>query len=333
VAPPDRSDHPRRTDTRADIGSVDLNASADSRMSENALRLASWVEWLLHPEEHDYDRTVIYPDGTKREEPQRVTKANPTPGNYDPVDLPFESVVPEYEVLQYVDGMAAFSKQKVERHDSYLAIGTAAMKNVWWLCDKRVLELVNNFPSEQEWSGDAANRARAFVGKLGTAATQMNKIAAEFTALAPHYSVIVKTARDNFDKAAADLVTAFEEKFATKAPPSSIDVMGVVLATVTAGAVTYITAGAALPLITDAAITAAWSATFSEAAKKVVNDVTSLGKVDGALWHDLVQSYMVTQAKILNDAIESINSLNDKLAGLINQFNQDVGPFLKEFAG
>jgi len=50
VAPPDRSDQPRRIDTRADIGSVDLNASADSRMSENALRLASWVEWLPHPE-------------------------------------------------------------------------------------------------------------------------------------------------------------------------------------------------------------------------------------------------------------------------------------------
>jgi hypothetical protein len=155
--------------------------------------------------------------------------------------------------------------------------------------------------------GDAANRARAFVGKLGTAATQTNKIAAEFTALAPHYSVIVKTARDNVDKAAADLVTAFEEKFATKAPPSSIDVMGAVLAT--------------------------WSATFSEAAKKVANDVTALGKVDGALWHDLVQSYMVTQAKILDDAIESINSLNDKLVGLISQFHQDVGPFLEEFGG
>jgi hypothetical protein len=109
--------------------------------------------------------------------------------------------------------------------------------------------------------------------------------------------------------------------------------MGVVLATVTAGAVTYMTAGAALPLITDAAITAAWSATFSEAVKKVVNDVSAVGKVNGALWHDLVQSYMITQAKILDDAVAAINSLNGKLAGLINQFNQDVGPFLKEFGG
>lgn len=100
MAPPDRSDHPRRMDTRADIGSVDLNANAGSRMSENALRLAAWVEWLLHPEEHDYDRTVIYPDGTKREEPRRVTRASQTPGRCEPVDVPFESVVPEYEVLQ-----------------------------------------------------------------------------------------------------------------------------------------------------------------------------------------------------------------------------------------
>lgn len=333
MAPPDRTDQPSRIDVRADIGSVDLNQSAGSRMSENALRLASWVEWLLHPEDHDYDRTVIYPDGTKREEPQRVTRASQTPGQYEPVDLPFESVVPEYEVLQYLDGMAAFSKQKVERPNSYLAVGAAAMKNVWWLCDKRVLELVNNFPSEQEWSGDAADKAREFVGKLGTAATQMNKIAAEFTALAPHYAVIVKGARDNFDTAAAELVAAFEEKFATKAPPSSIDVMGIVLATITAGAVTYMTAGALMPLVGEAAITAAWSATFTEASKKVVNDVASMGKVHGALWHDLVQSYLATQARILNDAVDSINSLDEKLTGLINQFNQDVRPFLEDFSG
>jgi hypothetical protein len=116
-------------------------------------------------------------------------------------------VVPEYEVLQYLDGMAAFSKQKIP-------VGAGVER-----C--------------------RGGQARVFVGKLGTAATQMNKIAAEFTTIAPHYAVIVKGKRDNFDKATAELVTAFEEKFATKAPPSSIDVTGIVLATITAGAVTY----------------------------------------------------------------------------------------------
>jgi hypothetical protein len=131
------------------------------------------------------------------------------------------------------------------RNNSYLATGTAAMKNVWCLCDKRVLELVNNFPSEQEWSGDAADEARAFVG----------------------------------------------------------DVTGAVRTTLAAGAVTAV---ANLPLVAESAITAAWSTTFGEASKKLGNDVASHGKVHG---------------------------LDRKLEGLINQFHQDIGPFLTEFGG
>jgi hypothetical protein len=53
MAPPDRSDEPRDTSVLDDAG-----ITTDSRLRHNAARLASWLEFLLHPEEHDYDRLV-----------------------------------------------------------------------------------------------------------------------------------------------------------------------------------------------------------------------------------------------------------------------------------
>ncbi|OLF04528.1 hypothetical protein BLA60_40265 [Actinophytocola xinjiangensis] len=153
MAPPERSDEP--------VGDgVDALTEArleGSRMRPNAARLASWVEWLLHPEEHEHDRTVIYPDGTRREEPGPVTTANKTPGHFDPVELEFESVLAQYPLVgQYLDGMAAFSTQKVERTNSLLAIGAAAIKNVWWAGDTQMSRLLSELPDEDDWGGPAA---------------------------------------------------------------------------------------------------------------------------------------------------------------------------------
>lgn len=214
MAPPDRGETPRRDDSRGDLTKVRLHEGSRSRLSRNANRLASWVEWLLHPEEHDYDRTVIYPDGEKREESQRITRANPLPGQIDnpTIDLPFESVIAQYNLLQFLDGMGAVATQEVEDPSSLLARGAAAMKNVWWLGDARILEWVHRFPTKEEWDGPAAEKARDFVGDLATAVTQMNKIVEEFNSMAPQYAVIIKAARDNFDKAADELVNAFQGK-------------------------------------------------------------------------------------------------------------------------
>jgi hypothetical protein len=326
VAPPHRTDEPRHEGANA---LEDLKLS-ESRMGPNAARLASWVEWLLHPEEHEYDRTVIYSDGTKREEPGPVSKANPTPGEYDPVELEFETVLAQYPLVeQYLDGMAAFSTQQVERPNSLLSRGAAAIKNVWWAGDKHMMKLVHEFPDEDEWSGDAAAAADAFIGDMSVIVTQLNKIVFEFGDIGPHYALIVKNARDNFDQAAADLVTAFEEKFHTKASPAPIDIMGIALTAVAAGAVTYMSGGLAAPIVENAILTA-WSTLFSEAAEKFRNK-DAQGSVDGFLWSELAQSYMRAQADILNDAVAAIDELNTKIERLLQQFNKDIQSIVEAY--
>jgi hypothetical protein len=116
------------------------------------------------------------------------------------IDLPFESVIKHYDLLQFLDGMASVASQQVETPDSLLALGGASMKNVWWLGNARMLELVHRFPTKEDWSGPAAEKASDFIGDLATAATQMNKIVQEFNSMAPQYAVIIKAAQDNFER-------------------------------------------------------------------------------------------------------------------------------------
>jgi hypothetical protein len=329
MAPPDRDDYPRRPDSRAVLERRKIDSDAHSRMAHNAGRLASWVEWLLHPEEHEFDRRVNYPGGPSMEVTERVTKANQTPGNFEPVDVPFESVIARFDLDQFFDGMAAFATQEVETPRSVLSPAAAAMKNVWWLGDKRMLELVAKKPTEEQWSGTAADKARTFIEDVTTAVTQLNKIAEEFADMVPRYALIVKGARDNLDRAAAEAVAAFEKKFSERPPDISVDIKGIVIAAIVAGATAYATGGLALPLIKEAMIGAAWSKTFEEAAGILESKVR--GHVGGPLWIDLAKTYMRTQADILADAIRSLEILASDYQGLIGRFDTDVYPILKNY--
>lgn len=327
MAPPGRSDQPQRADSRQDLETLQLDDPKETRLGHNAARLASWVEWLLHPEEHDYDRTVIYGDGTRREEDHRVTQASKTPGEYEPVDVRFESVIARYNLRQFLDGMTAFTTQQVERPNSLPARQAAALKNVWWAGDKYATQLGDECPDQEAWGGMAADKARHYIHNLATAATQLNKIASEFNNLAPRYAMIVKTARDNLDKAAGELVNAFETKFSERTDVS-VDIMGIAVAAVVGAAVTFVTGPASLPLIEAAAISGAWTETFNQAAKALREG--KQGGVHGPLWIDLAGSFMRTQADILNEAVESINSLDRAVSGLLGRFETDVAAILTE---
>lgn len=329
MAPPDRDDYPR--DEGAEVlAQLKLDEGSRSRLTRNAGRLASWLEWLLHPEQHDYDRTVTYPDGTKREEEKRTTRANPTPGHYDPVDLPFESVIAHFHLDQFLDGMAAFATQEVERPNGLLAHGAAAAKNVWWVGDKHMLQLVHEFPSEEQWSGAAADKARAFIGDMATAVTQLNKIAGEFANMVPRYGLIVKTARDNLDRAAADLVAAFEKKFNERTTDISLDIKGIVIGGIVT-AVTAYAAGVGGLLIAERVIEGAWTSVFTETLGTLEKSLTSRGHIAGPLWMDLAKTYMRTQADILSDAVTSLATLARDCQALIARFDSDVQPLLDKY--
>jgi hypothetical protein len=327
MAPPERDDYPRDDSVLRLVG-----IGSDSRLRDNAARLTSWVEWLLHPEEHSYDRTVYHPGGSKREEPGPVAPINDQPGTIPPdAQLKFESVIKGYQPWQFLHGMAAVAAPQVEGPDSVLGRGAAALHNVWWVGDKHIGTLVDRFPTIG-WEGEAADAAFGFLLRLQTVAKQVNKIVEELHALVPKYAVIIKGVRDNLDKAAAGLVDAFEEKFNSK-PESefSIDFAAAVLAGIAAAAVTYVTGGAGA-LILDAAVASAWSTLFTD----VAGDVLKPGEdaINGYWWRDLAHSYMYKQKTILTAAREELDQLNRRVDGLVARFRDDadIQAFLRDYA-
>jgi hypothetical protein len=305
------------------------NFKDNPRLGENVDRLSAWLEFLLHPETHDYDREVYGPfestGGTWvwREQPERMY-------NYDTGDgeeFDSRSVLHGYKYSDFLDPLVAVSTQQVERGDSLLALATAAVNNIYWVGTKLTSEL-DDFPSE--WKSPASVEAERFVSRLESVANQMNLVVHDLKELLPKYALIIKAARVNLDKAVEGLVEKFEEKFATKSQDGgfSFDVMGLVLTTIAAAAVTYMTVGGATA-ITEAMVVAAWSKTFDEATKELLgdNDKRSLGKIAGYWWKDLAKSYLEAVDGIMRNATEAMNHLNGEMAQLAQNFKQAVPGF------
>lgn len=352
MAPPGRGDTPQREDSLAELGRAGLDEASGSRLSGTANQLASWVEWLRHPEDHGYDRTltdnneevpgpVLDSVSVPGPVPPQPPQPHPSPAPVSPdAQWPFESVIAKYNLAQFLDGMAAVATQQVERESSVLAPGAAVMKNVWWLGDARVSEMQGKFPSKEEWDSDAAELAKNFIAELSTVAGQANKIIEGIDdkdgihGIPAQYALIIKTTRDNFEKLAADFVKACEAKFHSKDAGVSIDVIGIMASTVAAGAMVFVTRGAVLPLIAKDMIESAWSATFTEFFKALAGAAKDdkQGTVHGPLWRDLATSYMVTHSDITNRTIGALNDLTGKIKDADAQFEKVVRPYLDKWA-
>ncbi len=327
MAPPDHADSDRHGSYSAYLDGH--NFKDNPRLGENVDRLSAWLEFLLHPETHDLDREVYGPfestGGTWvwREQSERMY-------NYDTGDgeeFESRSVLHEYKYSDFLDPLVAVSTQQVESGDSLIALASAAVSNIYWVGTKFTSEL-DNFPSE--WKSPASVEAERFVSRLESVANQMNLVVGALKNLLPKYSLVIKAARMDLDKAVEGLVEKFEEKFAAKSGGSfSFDVTGLVLATIAAAAVTYMTAGGGAA-IGEAMVVAAWSKTFDAATGELFDkkDEKSLGKIEGSWWKDLARTYLETAAGILRDATQAMDHLNGEMTLLAENFAKSVPEFV-----
>ncbi len=317
MAPPDRGDAPRDTSV---IDSAGIDST--SRLRHNAERLTSWLEFLLHPEEHEYDRTVIYPDGGKREEPGPVAPPTDQPGTVpSDAQLPFESVLEGYQPWQFIHGMSAVATPEVERPESPLGLGAAALMNVWWIGDEAIPSLVDAFP-DIKWEGDAGDAAHQFLLRLQTVASQINKLSDQLLDVLPKYAALVKGVRDNLDAAAAGLVKAFEKKFREQSESgTSIDIPAAVLAGI-AGALVATASGGTALIVGVAATSSTWSTLFTDVAGDLLKEGAG-DPVNGYWWRDLAKSYLHKQEEILTTARSEMDKLDRTIKNQIERFAND----------
>ncbi|GAA2994820.1 hypothetical protein [Actinokineospora diospyrosa] len=298
MAPPDRQ--PDRSHPAA--------SGADPEFG-HAAEIAAWVEWLLHPEQHQYDRMVILPDGTRVEQPGNLTverrQLDPNgplvPDPKEPTEYyPFESVIAGCYPEQFFDPALALSGQLFDE-DSDISKVYAALIDASWRSDDWNGKLNGGFEDlRQEWSGSAAAHAGEFLGAIEDFATDFTQVTRELAALAIAYAGVVKAARTNLNEAMGTLVDAFHAKF--YAHESLWDTVVVkALSAIAAAALTYVSGGAAA---------AAWGAGLATAIDKALDsddgDGTGIG---GKAWREIVDNYFVAQMKILRHAGAEIDKL------------------------
>jgi hypothetical protein len=311
MAPPERDFLPRDQTPLNDAGiSNDCRGEA-AELWHNAAHVCSWVEWLLHPEEHQYDRTVIWGTG-KREEPGPVLGQDS------------ESVIAGYEPWQFLHGLEVVSTQVVKDPSSLLGVGAVALDNVWTFGNQGIQDLITAF-GNVTWKGGSRVVADGFIGQLGSAVTEVNKLMSkpggDVMLVTAKYAAIITATRKNLDEAADALVRAFDRKFAEK-PEEGIDVdwKGALLSGIAAAATVVMTSGASAPIAASAAAEV-WAELFKDAAGDLVKEKDD--SMSGYWWRELAQAYFHKQTEIMQAAARQMDELNDILYFAIQEFDQN----------
>lgn len=304
MAPPDRKPDPHHPAAAGIDGAF-----------EHTGEIAAWVEWLLHPEQHRYDRMIILPDGATVEATGNVAKPKPLsdpngPMLPDPPQpdeyYPYESVIQGCYVEQFFDPALALSGQRFD-DGSDLATVYEGLNEASWRNNESNGRLSGGFADLQKhWQGEAAEHGGEFLGRVCDFTTKFTEIARELSAIPVAYAGIISSARKNLNEAMGKLVDAFNHKFYTRGTPwEKVLVKG--LSAIAAGALTYVTGGAAA---------AAFGAGIATATDKLVD--SDAGEVGGEKWREIVDHYFVAQMQILRDTRDEIDKLKvqvGKLAG------------------
>ncbi|MGH3860196.1 hypothetical protein [Actinokineospora sp.] len=301
MAPPDRQPDPYHS----------AAAGVDNTFG-HAGEIAAWVEWLLHPEQHGHDRTIILPGGNKIEHtgnlPIEKSDSNGPlmPDAIEPIEYhPYESAIEGCFTEQFFDPALALSGQLFDEY-SDLSRVFEGLSNAYWQNDDWNGKLSGGFEDLRHvWDGAAGSRAGEFLGAIDDCMTDFTIIAKEMSAISIAYGAIIKTARVNLNEAMGKLVDAFHHKFYTReAPWDKILIKG--LSAISGAALAYVTAGGAA---------AAWVAGLTTAMDKTI-DSGDGANIGGAKWREIVDNYFVAQMKILQNARDEIDKLHDAVAGL-----------------
>lgn len=300
MAPPDRQpDH-----------GAPARYGLDSGFAHGA-EIAVWVDWLLHPEQHDYHRIYVYPNGEKEEFEIRSRlweQENP---------VTTESVIQGLFVDQFFDPAQALSGQQVGDSSIMDLVGTGLI-NASWEVEDWSARLAGGFEDVRKYwdNSQACTNAGDFLGAINTYAHKHAEITAEMAVVLLRYGSTIKAARKSLDEAMLKLVDAFHTKhYASDVPTGKILAAGI--SVIAAAALTAVTAGAG-----TTAVAAAASAGMSTLIDKVAGaaleeDVQAeIAQIHGDTWRHTVDSFFHAQAEILNVAGAEIKDMTEKIKAL-----------------
>lgn len=299
MAPPERAPNP-------DHPAVD---GLDPAVADHRGEIVAWVEWLLHPEEHSYDRAIVYAPGYSEEAPGN--KPRPEGGHY-----PFHSVIEGRHLEQFFDPAFALSGQAIGQESagevevepgSVASLLFTSLDDARWKNNDFSGRIVGGFQDIREQCAGTAVCAGGglFTGGVLDYAANFEPVAKELEETLAAYGALIIKARKALDEAMGALVDAFHTKFYVGGiPAEKFTLIGLNMITAAMG--TIITGG------TGAAV---WGSALVAFAGKTTEEAMG-AQVAGSSWWDLVSSYFHEQMTILDGARTEIGKLGERLARL-----------------
>jgi hypothetical protein len=295
MAPPDRQPDPGHP----------AAAGLDGEFGHEG-EIAAWVEWLLHPEQHEYDRIYVM-GGERYEVTYRDRSWEEDYGNAP------ESVIQGCFAEQFFDPALALSGQQFG-DGSDLSKAYEALDDAFWKNNDWNGKLKGGFEDlRQHWQSESAGHAGEFLGAIEDFMADFVEVAKQLAAISIAYAGIVVAARRNLNEAMGRLVDAFHTKFYARENPWH-KVLIAALSAASAAALTYVTGGTAA---------AAWGAGLATVIDKALDATDGDADIGGGTWREVVDSYFVAQMKILQQARGEIEKLGNDAAKLIGRL-QDM---------
>jgi hypothetical protein len=299
MAPPDRQPEPGHPAVQG------LHPSLAGHRGE----IAVWVDWLLHPELHEYDRTILYPDGRKKEVGGNRQMPNAVPHNEN---YPFESVLAGRYIEQFFDPAFALSGQLVDKDEAENAAAGrifSALDNARWRNTHYSGRLAGGFEDIRErCSGSAVCvGGGTFIGGVDDFTTHFVVIAEELAEIMTAYCATIVMARESLHKVMGLLVDAFHHKFYARGIP--------------ADEVTLFLFGATVGIVTTAISGGGGAAVFASALSALLNEAAKqhVARIGGETWDNIVSSYFRSQIDVLDDARVEIGKLEEMVVALQNK--------------
>ena len=272
----------------------------------HTIPIATWVDFLLHPERHSYDRAEVYPDGSK------VEVAGLQVGSADGPEMPrpTESVIAGNSMPQFFDFAVALTGQSFgEGAWSYYAF--KALDDVRWRCDNDVGKLIGGFEDlSKHWQGSASERAGEYLGAISDFMKDYTEIAKELCQVVLAYAGVISVARRNLDDVMGKFLAACEKKFNERQAPQE-KVIAIVLGAVVTGAMSVTMPGASV----------VWQSALTALLADVVKLATEEeGRVVGGdRWRTIVDTYFVQAHQVLNETREQFGQLDGRIATLLDR--------------
>lgn len=238
VGPINEADRPQHAVNREYLEKSHVQLADNDRLP-NAPELGFWIEWLMHPEEHNGPRVVFaleedqQPEGTPIEVPSNIQHPKyadhvpPYPDEANPESLPprdgrgaygtylpYESVFERWNFSQFFGCQAAVATQEVDGEECPLAGAATGLLFLYRMIDdhdNRLTEDKENI-DERNWGGQAGERYRESLGTMLDLASKMREVIDQAVPAIGAYAFVIQHARKGLNESAGTLTSKLSEK-------------------------------------------------------------------------------------------------------------------------